>query len=80
MNDQHHHPGDDELQSLLDGVVSVHRRRQLVGHLDRCPACLERVSAFRLLFNGLDRLEQGPGPDPGPAFAGRVMAAISTAD
>ena len=70
MSQSRHRPGNDQLQALLEGLLPDS------GHLDHCPACRERLSAFRLLFDDLDRLEQGPGPEPGPEFSTRVMAVI----
>jgi anti-sigma factor RsiW len=70
------HPGQLQLQALVDGELPEAERRRLSGHLDYCPSCRGEVRALETLFGELGTVEREIALPLSPRFSRRVMAEI----
>jgi len=64
-----------KLEDFLNGVQDPAAAEELEAHLPRCAGCREALEAARLSRNLLHAGIE-PAPEPGGAFATRVIAAI----
>ena len=62
-------------ENYLEGTADSNSVEELTAHLERCAGCREALEAARL---GRELLSQNlsPAPEPGVAFAARVVASI----
>lgn len=69
---------EDELQKLLDGVLTPVERARLDEHLLICRSCRRTVDAQRRLARAAGRwIRPGPQDDPGEDFTARVLTQIA---
>lgn len=59
-------PTEMELRAFLTGAVTAVEQESLAGHLDGCPACLQRLGRFDLSADPLVGALRGPAPDDTP--------------
>lgn len=61
------------VQDYLDGLLSGHRLRSFMSHLERCSDCRADVLAYRKLYESLESI---PLPVPDTAFTDRVLSQV----
>lgn len=62
----------DLMSAGLDGALTPEERTRLDAHLARCPECREMLAQLEQMGTDLGGIEQ-----PGPGFAGAVMAEVA---
>lgn len=71
MSDRH--LSDDDIQNYLDNNIEIDREA-FRNHIDRCPACRHKVTAYQQLYG---RLSEDAGFELKPDFAVTVASEIT---
>jgi anti-sigma factor RsiW len=70
--------GDEEIQKLLDGMLTAQERARLDAHLISCDTCRQALAAHRLLARvGGSWARPTLEDDPGEAFNAQVLMRIA---